>query len=187
MKNNLKIWFTLAELMTVIAIIAIVTFWVSQMNFNKTSDTQKLEIYNNNLLTNLEYIRNNALTWKSFLTWWSLVIPPSYKIDFASWWDWSVNLFYSWSSWQAMPEYSVNIQSPYSLEAMNCLSVNWTLLDTLSWSLNQTSTIIIEGSNMKLLWDCSDASSRVMEVVTRYNSATWSVLINTVSWLIVDR
>jgi prepilin-type N-terminal cleavage/methylation domain-containing protein len=62
-KNNYKLTtaFTLIELMITIAIIAIIILSLNNIDFNKMSSNQRLDMFTNSIITNIENIRNNAL------------------------------------------------------------------------------------------------------------------------------
>jgi len=49
--------------MVAIAIIGIIALWATSFNFNKVSNGEKLKIFNNNIVSNIETIRNNSLMW----------------------------------------------------------------------------------------------------------------------------
>jgi hypothetical protein len=83
--KNFKNWFTVMELLTVIAIIMIFAIWASSFNFNSMSDRQNLEMLSNSIISQIETVRTNALIWKWVLpeSWTGLIVPKYWKIEFS--------------------------------------------------------------------------------------------------------
>lgn len=57
-------WFTLVELLVVISLIIIIILALTNFNFNKLSDEQKSEIFANKILSEIETLRDDSISWK---------------------------------------------------------------------------------------------------------------------------
>ena len=57
--------FSLIELVVVIGLITFIALTATSLNFQWLSDKQKLEIFSNRIITQIEAIRNDALVWKN--------------------------------------------------------------------------------------------------------------------------
>ena len=95
MKKNTN-WITLIELTVVIAIFWIIIVWLSRINYNTNINKQKFEDFNNQIVTNIETVRNNAINWKWVLSWTTLINPNKFNINLnlnnmTSWYDSSYN------------------------------------------------------------------------------------------------
>lgn len=179
-QNKIKIfWFTLIELMVVITIIWILALWISNVNFRAMSDGQKLKTYTNNIINNIETIRNNALMWKWVTS--DLIVPPSWKIDFGFSWSWSISTFYSWATWVPYSEFDTNFSDYYSIDSIRCLTLDWTEDNNLSvW---EVWSVYIKQNILDLSWDCLD-TSKILEITTAYKWFTNKFSVNTVNWLV---
>lgn len=179
MKKNIY-WFTFIELLVFIAILSIITLWISKINFNYLIDKKKFITFNNNIISNIESIRNNSLYWKAFSWWIYWFINPKRSILTIKTWSWndSFILIHSWSSLIYDNSYTIDFTNKWSIYKIDCKSITWTILDS-----NKTVVdLIFEGSNLSLSW-CS-SNSKILDITTKYKSLTWSILINTVSWII---
>lgn len=186
-QNKIKnTWFTLIELLVVITIIWIMALWISSISFNFTSNREKLRDFNYKITSNIESIRNNSLIWK-----WvgpSLIVPNSWQIDFIKTWTWGKILTYykTGASLTAYPEYDIEFQKWYSFDSIRCLQLDWVVLETFSWATSWTGHLYIKWSSIFWSWSafCNNINTRILEINTRYIGFTWSILINTVSWMI---
>ena len=175
-KTNHK-WFTLVELMVVIALISIITLSATRIDFNRSSDQQRLAIFTGEIASKIETVRNNALIGK-----WvgvNLETPESWEIQISDISAWSLQTTYN-TGWPfiANNEYSVTPNNFYSIWNMRCLQFNNTS-ETISWN----TTIRISGNSMELFW-CSSNDFKILEFTTSYRDFTQTVRINTLSWLI---
>lgn len=182
MKKNLskKVGgFTLIELMVAISLIAIVVIWWYNLDFNRLSWRQRLEIFSNKVISNIETIRNNALLWK--WAWINLDIPPEWKIDISSANSWSLSVsFLSWATWYSFPENSLITNRPYQIDNIQCVSLN----HTNTWSfLGWTWTIIVSKWDLSLSW-CSDSNNKIIKFDTIFTKDDFTIEVNTLNWLI---
>lgn len=65
MRHSNSSAFTLAEILVIMVIIAIIALWSSTLNFNKMSQKQQLDIEMQKIVNIIEETRNNALLGKS--------------------------------------------------------------------------------------------------------------------------
>ena len=175
--------FTLIELLVWMSIIVIIALWTTKINFNYSTNNQKLEIFTNSISSEIERVRNNSLIWK--WVWVELNLPNKRKIDFSISWSWVMITSYStWTvlgadKWQK--DNSLYIKDWYSIDTINCPSplfpsIPITLTATESW------TIVFEGWDINLANDCLSA----LEITINSSYANNSNIIefNTINWLI---
>lgn len=177
-KDNTLKWFTLVELVVIIAIIWILVWAWSQVNFNKIGDANKQIIFNNLIISQFETIRNNTLLWKWIDT--NIWVADSWKLAYSttnSWeiipsyssgWVWTV---YSWSILKA--------PDTYSITDINCLNISWTIID--AWVT--TAEVHIQWNDFTLSWACS-GTTRILELSTMLKGKSNQIQINTLNWLI---
>jgi len=182
-KNKVGLfWFTLIELLVAIAIIGILALSSTNLNFNKISNKQKLINYNNKIISNIEAIRNNSLMWRGM--WMSLNIPNSWRIDFSKSWSWKILTSYSWGI--IYTEYNTIFSGWYYLDTIKCFDILWTELDSFTWNTLWTGILFISWDN--ITWsgssNCNNIRNKKLEIITWYKNFTWSILINTVNWLV---
>ncbi len=182
MQKTLYSAFTLIELLIVITIITIIAFWITQVSFNTIWDKQKLDTTITKIVSNIETVRSNALMWKWI--WTDLTVPESYQIDFST--TWSGNILTRYLSW-TLETYNdisdVVFWTDYTgLESIRCLTLNQgenaVLTNTQTW------TIIMKWSSMELSWDCTTASSKILELTIKRKQFTKTIQINTLNGLI---
>lgn len=176
--------FTLIELLVAIAIITILALWATNLDLNRLSNKQKLEIFTNSVKTNYETIRNNSLSWKWI--WPNLVVPKKWKIDFSKSNSWTILTSYSmdWTSWTGAS--SLDFQNNFEISTIRCKDINWTLVwnvlnDTETWSIE------LEWIKTELGWDsfCDDVSSKIIEIRFWNKINEFKTLeINTLNWLV---
>lgn len=104
--------FTLVELIVVIAVMLIVMLNLRTVDFNRLNDWQKLDLFVNKIVTDIEILRNDELMWKSLNPWGGFIQPQARWFFFRKWaneivkWaylnnsnDWSNNL----GNWKPIP------------------------------------------------------------------------------------
>ncbi len=176
--------FTLIELLVAITIITILALWATNLDFNRLSNKQKLEIFTNNVKTNYESIRNNALEWKWIGN--NLDVPQKWKMDFSSSNSWTiVTSYFDWTSWSGST--SVDFQNKFWITSIKCKDVNWTLVWT-DLIDTETGSIELSGINTQLDWDstnCWNVKSKIIEVTFWNKINEYKTLeINTLNWLV---
>lgn len=162
--------------MVVIALIAIITLWVTNVDFNRSSNQQKLAIFTNEIVSKIETVRNNALIWKWIGT--DVETPDSWQIQISDTSSWSVQTSYNlWGGPISSNEYSIIPNAFYSIWDMRCIQLDGTS------EANWNATITINGNEM-ILSGCSTDNFKILEFTTSYRDLTQAVQINTLSWLI---
>jgi len=183
-KNKISsFWFTLIELMVAIAIIGIIALSSTSLNFNKLSNGEKLKINNNKIVSTIETIRNNSLMWRWI--WINLINPKYWRIDFTKTGSWKMLVSYnSWWLDISLPEKNIIFNNWYYIYSITCSNLSWSFNNnTSSWVL------FISWDNITWSWTiwCNDTRTKKLEIITWYRNLTWSILINTVSWLIEQK
>jgi len=174
--NNKKA-FTLIEILVVIAIIWILIFWVSNIDFGNTSDKQRLESFYYKVKSEIETIKNNSLVWKWI--WISLIVPKEWKIDFSSGAN-TIPTYYSWVTW--INYNHIKVENLYKIKSIICSNLDWTSTWNLSWN---TWSVIISWLNISLSW-CTDLNYKSLKITTWYKELEKTLEINTVSWVLKD-
>jgi len=175
-KNINKNWFTLIELLVGISIITILVLWWSNIAYRNISDKQKLEIFNNRIIWEIEEVRNNSMIWKWI--WTNLTVPPEWKIEFSrnSWWK--IITSYSWATWT---EYkNIEMDNFINISSISCKNISWT---TQNLTATQTWTIIFKWWKYSLWWNCPSTYSNI--TIQTYSKWFYNnVAFDTISWLI---
>ena len=180
---NLKnrTWFTMIELMIVISIILLITFWASSIDFNTFSDKQRSESFFSKVKTTIETVKNNALIWKWI--WTNLDVPSKWQINFKV--DQAIITSYLDPSdtWLVFSEYSIYPENRYSIKKIVCSNIGGTGDYTLI--LGDTAELIITWWILKLESDCSN--KQILKITTTYLWSDKIFELNTVSWVIEDQ
>lgn len=172
--------FTLTELLVWIAIISIVTLWVTSINFNRLSSKQNLEILTNKIKSNYEFIRNNALSWKWINS--NLIVPEKWKMEISLNNSWTiVNSYLTWWLWNPI-EHDIVFMRNSSINKIRCLSLDKTFDNSI---INWTWEIIYEWWNLTLSWWCDNPSSKILEITVENNNIDSKIIeFNIVNWLV---
>jgi prepilin-type N-terminal cleavage/methylation domain-containing protein len=168
--------FTLLEIMVVIALIWIISFSITKINFNILSDKQRLNWFFYKVKSNIETIENNALIWKAVNIWTTtnpnLIVPNSWKINFSNTGSWKIVSYYKYQN----TEHKYNEIIPkdfFQIEIYN----NWTLL-TDTW------TILIKWGNLTLTGITTN--NKILKLKIKYKQLEKQLLINSISWVIEE-
>lgn len=181
-KQNSIRAFTLIELIVWITIIIILLLWTTQIDFNRLSQKQELEILTNNIKSNFEILRNNSLSWKWI--WTSLIVPDSWMFEISNSNSWTVaNSYLSWGTWYNY-ENQLIFKNWLYISWLKCLELDKTLDDDLlsTW----TWWIIFKWWNLTLTWSCNTISedAKILEIEIKNNkSDTKTLQINMLNWL----
>ena len=160
--------FTIIELLVVITIISIMVVWVMNMRFD-SSDTEKLNILDNEIITNLEQIRDFSLIWKWILNSWKLEIPDSRKTIISPS-DWTI------SFWKIEKKYTINstvsdyseyiVQKPFKIDKIECR-----LLNNIVNEISATDSVTIKFEWQKISINSTDINcqDKVKEIIITTN------------------
>ena len=178
-KNDITEAFTLGEIMVWIAIIWILAFGISSIDFNRLSKNQQSEIEVVKIINLIEEAKNNALIWR-----WvgiNLDTPDNWSVDFdtTSWWDIesSWNLWattWSWSNWTTKKEFEIT--------NLRCQTI-----DGLTDDSNISAATIVYTWSIGWIIGCSDNTFK--KLVFDFWSAwdTTEISINAVTGVIEKR
>jgi prepilin-type N-terminal cleavage/methylation domain-containing protein len=132
--------FTLAEILVVITIVGILALWISNMNFSRLSQKQRVNIEATKIINLIEEARNNALIWKWVGT--NLITPESWSITVEN--DSSSGGIISrYLSWAISHTGSIwNSPFPFSISNLECRTLDdspdtnsWPFTITFTWSV----------------------------------------------------
>lgn len=172
MKKNKK-WFTLIEIMVTIALIWIMMIWFSNINFNNNLNKQKFEDFNNQIVTNIETVRNNALNWKWVLDWsLNLINPNEYNIELnlttmTTWYNWTYN--------NLLNEVNVSFNNINSINSIKCANHQGTVTSTP----NNVQINFIWKEITSSCWN-----NKNIIILTKAWAFTKEITFNTVTWTI---
>lgn len=171
--------FTLIEILVWMSIIWVIVLTSRNIAFKNMSDNQKIEIFNNKIISEIEKVRNDSLIWKSI--WASLNIPQAWKIDFSrnSWWRILTSYTMDWSTW--IQTNSIPIENLSNINDISCINVDNSL--TTNLSTTQTWSIIFEKWKYRLAWDCPNNYTNLwIRVHSKWYYRDFS--FDTISWII---
>ena len=174
--------------MVVIALISIIILGATRVDFNRSSNQQKLAIFTNEVTSKIETVRNNALIWKGIGT--DVETPDQWRIIIWNTSPGSIETsYYTWGSWTISDEYSVNPDSFYEITDLNCISLDNSITEPAAGNR----ALYIDGNELALSEfnviptppsTCSNDGFKILEFTTSYRNLTKTVKINTLSWLI---
>lgn len=176
-----KSWFTLVEILVVIAIIWILALSISRFNFSRLNSRQLVQIELVKIENILQEIRDNSLVWRA--VWTSLDIPVSWSINFSTSSSGTINSSYLTGS-SATPVNYIN----WSWDAPNNSSIQNLECEDFLWNRTSTWNIILTFTGWEIginTW-CESATRnyKIMNLIFWQWSLTWSLSINTVTWTI---
>lgn len=162
--------FTLIEIMIVIAIISVLTFGVSNIEWNTLSDLQKSSIFKNRIVSHIEEVRNNSLFWKTITQ--SAVLPDLWRISVSTG---SIDILYSINQWSSFINYdSVPINTGEFIQNISCGT-------ELLWA---PVSIDIRWSDMSLSWNSDCLGENKVTLRVWYQAADDTVEVSILSGLI---
>jgi len=173
--------FTLIELLVWISIISILILGTTNIDYNRLSKKQNLEIFTNTIKSNFERIRNNSLSWKWI--WVNLDIPDKWVVEYSTSSSWTIlSKAYTWSN--IVSNNNTLFKKGIFITKIRCLKLDWTENYTLATT--ETGSLEIIWSNIKLIWDCYnyDSTSKILELEVTDRINTKIVKINSLNWLV---
>lgn len=177
MKKNKK-WLTLIEILVVVALIWILAVGLSKINFNPLMDKQKSLAFSDEIINNIESLRNNSLYWK-WVGSGSFTHPTKWVISVltGSWQDNFQAKYTTWAWLQIDDNYRVNFIPHAEINKMVCYNTT----KTLSWSTN---SLDIEISWSTISLSGCTFSWTIAEISAKYKQFEQSIWINTISGVI---
>lgn len=178
MKKN-KNWFSLSELLTVIAIVWIIFFAVSKITFKPQIDNQNAHLLVNTIYWEIETVRNNALLWKGVLSGSTLINPSKWVIKADTIWSGHIMSYYSTGWTFTQYGWFGNFIIPNSqVQELKCINIsNSTLFHT-----GTQIDIEMVGSTMTFSW-CNAPNNGILDIKLRHASTFKIIRINTVTGL----
>lgn len=178
--KNIKMGFTLIEIIVTITIISIITYWLSSIFSYNNSDKEKAKIYSNSIKINIEDARNNWLLWKWIKNWSNIEFPKKSYIAIKK--DWKNIVYYYINSLDntiinndiLKPEYVWNIKE------IKCFTLN----ESNSSTINNQVDIEFIWNTISFSWCTSPANSKILKIKTSFNGLENTIKINSVTWLI---
>ena len=174
-------WFTLIELVAVMALIGILILWASNINFNPQIDKQNAEMFTNNVFTNIETIRNNSLLGKWIWSWAVLTHPEKWTVHINSNATGSIHATYTNGSVFPVETFYVNFINQFSkISDLSCESI-----DGVNTSTGNSIQIDFTGNTLSFTgntWCNSD--KKILKIKTQYKNFNKTIKINSITWLI---
>lgn len=173
-----KYWFTLTEVLIAITIISIMILWVTSIDYNRLSNKQKNEIFVNNIKTNFETIRNYSLSWK--WVWVDLIIPNKWQINFSNTSSWKIETKY-YSGWSLYTYNNLDFIDWREISYIECLSLDKNVDNVIS---SWTWIIEIKWDKLILAWDCTNSTSKILQIWINFRGNEEILEFNTLNWLV---
>lgn len=178
MKKN-KNWFSLSELLTVIAIVWILFFAVSKITFKPQIDNQNAHLLVNTIYGNIETVRNNSLLWKWVLSGSTLIHPSKWVIKLDTFWSGHILGYYSTNWWLNQYGGFWNFIIPNSqVQELKCININNSTLFHTGTQIDIEmigSTIAFSG--------CSAPNNGILDIKLRHSNTFKIIRMNTVTGL----
>ncbi len=167
--------FTLIEVLVAIAIISILLLWVTNIDFSRLSQKQKIDIGVTGIVNIIEETRNNALVWRSIDA--SNISPNS----------WSIEVENTSSSWSLTSRYMSGTLVDYNAwsasDGFSIYDLRCQRLDNSIGSNSGPFTITFTWSQWSISW-CSDAQYKKL-FFSYWLAPIWrNITINTLTWVI---
>jgi len=176
--KNINKAFTVIELLVVIAVIIIMVLWATNMNFNSTTNKQKLEIFTNKVISQIETVRTNDLVGKAELDWSELEIPDRWFIEVSTAWLWKLTTKIERNS--NIENFSeLFMEEWFSIDEVWCDLPNWT-----SYNTTNTWTIVFEKWNYSLRWINCETWETTLSIKTGFRWVQNTISFDTLNWLI---
>lgn len=182
-KQNLN-WYTLVEILVVIAIIWILALAISNFNFTRLNAKQLVSIELVKIENILSEVRDNSLVWR--WVWTSLQVPTSWNIDISTVSSGSLNSYYFIPSSIPPIDYLNGLwTAPENTSIQNILCKSFI---GQSESSNNV-TLTFTGAEIDISAWCTHATRnyKILDIIYGQWTLTGSVSINTVTWVITSQ
>ena len=177
--------FSLIELVVVIGLITFIALTATSLNFQWLSDKQKLEIFSNRIITQIEAIRNDALVWKN-------LYDTTKKIWFEDIEQWKIAINKTTATLEvtAYPRQKdisevkepriVTTNKASVWEKIEALKCNWVWWEK---SIDSAKIVFEWTKTAKVIWeDCNENS--ILQFELSYSKEKWIIEFDPVSWLV---
>ena len=177
--------FSLIELVVVIGLITFIALTATSLNFQWLSDKQKLEIFSNRIITQIEAIRNDALVWKN-------LYDTTKKIwfEYIEQWEIEINKTTATLEVTAYPKQKdisevkepriVTTNKVSTWEKIEALKCNWAWWEK---SIDSVKIVFEWTKTAKVIWeDCNENS--ILQFELSYSKEKWIIEFDPVSWLV---
>lgn len=177
--------FSLIELVVVVGLITFIALTATSLNFQWLSDKQKLEIFSNRIITQIEAIRNDALVWKN-------LYDTTKKIWFEDieQWEIAINKTTATLEVTAYPRQKdisevkepriVTTNKASAWEKIEALKCNWAWWEK---SIDSAKIVFEWTKTAKVIWeDCNENS--ILQFELSYSKEKWIIKFDPVSWLV---
>ena len=177
--------FSLIELVVVIGLITFIALTATSLNFQWLSDKQKLEIFSNRIITQIEAIRNDALVWKN-------LYDTTKKIWFEDieQWEIAINKTTATLEVTAYPKQKdisevkepriVTTNKVSTWEKIEALKCNWAWWEK---SIDSVKIVFERTKTAKVIWEGCNENS-ILQFDLSYSKEKWIIEFDPVSWLV---
>lgn len=177
--------FSLIELVVVIGLITFIALTATSLNFQWLSDKQKLEIFSNRIITQIEAIRNDALVWKNLYD-----ITKKIWFEDIEQWEIAINKTTATLEVTAYPRQKdisevkepriVTTNKASAWEKIEALKCNWAWWEK---SIDSAKIVFEWTKTAKVIWeDCNENS--ILQFELSYSKEKWIIEFDPVSWLV---
>ena len=188
--NYKKKAFTLIELIVWIAIIAIITLWITKLYWSNIPDKQKLDLFTNKIIWIIDSVKNYALVWKWI--WNNLDTPKYFKIELSTGtlsagtftWSYLQTYYSTWSNVDVIyDEMSIkSFNEFYNINSIQCKKID---LSDPKDAIDGIVSISFEWSNATLSW-CTDNYHKIVDIELYYKSFRKVIRLNALSWVVEE-
>lgn len=168
--------FTLIEMIVVITLIGIFTLGITNIDFSRLSVRQKHEIFTNDIITNIETVRNFAFQGKGIGA--SLETPDQWSIEISANGNGAILTQYSWGINGIYEPTSFVVPNGYEITNLLCTDLERNSVENISG----TGTIIFTNTTASLIW--CDPRLKVMELTAQHSGYSHTIEINTINGII---
>jgi hypothetical protein len=140
------------------------------------SSNQRLDMFTNSIITNIENIRNNALLWRWVKK--ELQHPDKWVINYSS--D-EINTQYS-ISWNLQDYSSIAFPNNFKIKKMECLDFNNSIDNTLLST--DIATIEFDWIKIIITWWCDSTITKKLKFFTTNSIKERVITFNSINWLI---
>jgi len=169
--------FTLIEVLVVIAVTAVLAIGVANINWNRLTDKQKVTIFKNRVISDVETIRNNALFGKWVTVNSELIVPFSWRVDIS---NANIAVLYQETPTDIFTLHkTTTINEPEIITTIYC----W---DSISPVVINPAQILFEWSELSF-GSSTCPNDNIVSLDLSYKQFSESIEINRVSGLIGDK